>query len=106
MTTDLEIAFPMAEVEARLRCELIAAVKQASELGGAPWPQETDAPCAASIEIDSLVAVEILCAVEPVLRFELPPSVVRPGGYGSIDEAVEHLIPKIEREWRKRKGRG
>ena len=95
-------AFPAAEVEARLR--VIAAAEVEAGLSGTPWPQEAEAQSAVSVRVDSLVVVGILCAVEPVLEFELPESVVNDGGYRSVDQAVEHLMPGIER--RKRKGSG
>ena len=99
-------AFPAAEVEARLRDELIAAAKVEADLHGTPWPREAAAQRAVSIRVDSLVVVGILCAVEPTLEFELPESVVHAGGYRSVDQAIGHLMPRIEQEWRKRKGGG
>jgi hypothetical protein len=56
------------------------------------------------VDVDSLVVVSLLCTVEPHIGFELPESVVRTGGYKSVDAAVEHLLPRIEAEWKKRKG--
>lgn len=99
-------AFPKAEVEASLRQELIAAAKVEAELRGAPWPADAAAQGAASLRVDSLVVAGTLCAVEPVLGFELSGSVVRAGGYESVDQAVGRLIPGLEGEWRKRKGGG
>ena len=97
-------AFPSADVEACLRDELIAAAEIEADLRGMTWPREIAAQSAVSIHVDSLVVVGILCAIEPVLEFELPESVVRTGGYRSLDQAIGHLMPRIEREWRKRKG--
>jgi acyl carrier protein len=51
--------------------------------------------------IDSLVVVEVLLEVEPKVPFELPESLVRAGGYDSIDEVVQHLMPRLEKRWRK-----
>ena len=97
-------AFPAAEVEARLRGEMLEAAAMEAELHGAAWPDDASGKGSARVHIDSLVVVEILCAVEPVLGFELREGVVRAGGYWSVDQAVGHLIPRIEQEWRKRKG--
>jgi hypothetical protein len=58
----------------------------------------------AAVQVDSLVVVSILCAVEPIVGFELPDSVVRAGGYASVESALGHLLPRIEKEWMKRKG--
>jgi hypothetical protein len=46
------------------------------------------------------VCVEILCAVEPIIRIELPEKVVKAGGYGSMDNAI-----KTSSAHRKRNGR-
>ena len=99
-----EVAFPAAEVETCLRDELVAAAAMEAELHGTPWPAGVATISAVSIHIDSLVVVEILCAVEAVLGFELRQELVRAGGYWSVDKAVQHLMPRIEREWLKRKG--
>ena len=57
-------------------------------------------PCS----LDSLAVVDILCALDELVGFDLPDRVVRVGGYESIGEALEHLMPQIEKEWRKRYG--
>ena len=98
------VAFPAAKVEACLRDELLEAAAMEAELHGTPWPAEAMAKGAVSIHVDSLVVVEILCVVEPVLDIELREGVVRAGGYWSVDQAVGHLMPRIEKEWHKRKG--
>ena len=97
-------AFPRAQVEACLRFELTAAAEMEAGLRGLPWPQDASAQSTVSIHVDSLVVVGILCAVEPVLQLELPESVVRSGGYRSINQAIIHLLPGIQEEWRKRNG--
>ncbi len=60
--------------------------------GGAIGPQPV---------IDSLVVVEVLIELEPKVPFALPDSLVRAGGYESVDEVVQHLMPQLERRWRK-----
>lgn len=70
----------------------------------APWPQEADVQNAGSVRMDLLAAVGILCAVEPLQEFELSEAVVHAGGYWSVDQAVEHPMPGMEREWCKRNG--
>ena len=52
------------------------------------------------ISIDSLTAVEILCVLDEV-PFTVNESVVRPGGYSSIQDALTHLNERIEKQWRK-----
>lgn len=99
-------AFPAAKVESCLRNELLQAVEAAATLKGIRMLPGSAGRSAMSIQIDSLVVVELLCAVEPILNLELPDSVVRAGGYRSINEAVGHLMPRIEKEWQKHKGKG
>jgi hypothetical protein len=98
------VAFPKSAVEAGLRGELIEAVKIEASIRGIALPAAPDQIRKAAVQVDSLVVVSILCAVEPIVGFELPDSVVRAGGYISAESALEHLLPRIEKEWMKRKG--
>lgn len=98
------VAFPKSAVEAGLRGELIEAVKIEASIRGIALPAAADQIAKASVQVDSLVVVSILCAVEPIVGFELPDSVVRAGGYVSAESALGHLLPRIEKEWMKRKG--
>ncbi|MGB8275955.1 MAG: hypothetical protein WCF16_11895 [Alphaproteobacteria bacterium] len=99
-------AFPAAEVEACLRVELLHAVESAAALKGEQMPSGLEAQLTMPTQIDSLVVVELLFAVEPIVDFALKDTVVRAGGYRSIIEAVGHLIPRIEKEWQKHKSKG
>ena len=45
--------------------------------------------------VDSLVVVEVLVEVESIVNCALPVSLIRRGGYYSVDDAVGHLVPKI-----------
>lgn len=96
--------FPAGAVEACLRNELIDTIKSLAKIKGIVLPSNPAQIATKSIQIDSLVCVEILCAVEPILQVELPEKVVKSGGYGSIDAAIKYLIPRIEAEWKKQKG--
>jgi hypothetical protein len=49
--------------------------------------------------IDSLVVVEVLLELETKVPFDLPESLVRAGGYDSVDEVVQHLIRQVEKRW-------
>lgn len=97
-------AFPLAEVEACLRDELIETIKSMAKIKGISLPATTVQIAAASVQIDSLVCLEILCAVEPIVQFELPDKVVKAGGYESVDSAIKNLLPRIQAEWNKNKG--
>jgi acyl carrier protein len=105
-TVKSEVAslFPAEAVEHILREELAEAVVCEASLHGLPIPKSPTALASLLIEIDSLVVVDLLCAVEPTLGFELREDVVQVGGYRSINEAVSHLMPRIKRRWVKRKG--
>jgi hypothetical protein len=96
--------FPLAAVEAKLRDELIEAVKIEASIRGISLPTTPAQISKAAVPVDSLVVVSILCAVEPVVGFELPESVVRAGGYASVETALGHLLPRLEKEWAKKKG--
>jgi len=96
--------FPAAAVETDLRRELIECVRDEARTKGIALPATVTAIGATPFQIDSLVVVSVLCAVEPVLGFELSDSVVRTGGYGSVDQALAELVPRIRAEWEKRKG--
>jgi len=97
--------FPKAEVEARLRDELIKAVTAEASIKGLPLPATPTQVAVTPFQIDSLVVVSILCTIEPVVGFELPDSVVRAGGYVSIASALEDLLPRIEKLCTKKVGK-
>ena len=96
--------FPVVAVETSLRSELIEAVKAEAAMKGVALPASGAAVGATPFQVDSLVVVSILCTVEPIIGFELPDSVVRTGGYSSINEAMAQLLPRILAQWKKRKG--
>jgi hypothetical protein len=96
--------FPLAAVEAKLRDELVEAVKIEGSIRGMALPAAPADIAKASVHVDSLVVVSILCAVEPIVWFELSESLVRAGGYTSVDSALGQLLPRLEKEWTKKKG--
>jgi hypothetical protein len=96
--------FPGAAVEACLRAELIEIIKAEASLKDILLPTAALEIAGMPFEIDSLVVVSILCAVESIVGFELPNTVVRAGGYVSVESALECLLPQVEEQWIKRKG--
>lgn len=96
-------SFPMEVIETKLRDELIEAVKIEASIKGVPLPDMPAEIAKAAVHVDSLVALSILCTVEPIIGFELPDSMVRTGGYVSVERALEHLLLNLNKEWEKRK---
>ena len=43
--------------------------------------------------------VEVLIELEEQIRFMLPESLIRPGGYESVDEMVNDLMPRLKELW-------
>ncbi len=96
--------FPLAAVEAKLRDELIEAVKMGASIRGMSMPAAPAQIAKAPVHVDSLVVVSILCAIEPIVGFELPEGLVRAGGYTSAENGLGHLLPLLEIEWTRKKG--
>lgn len=97
-------SFPATRVAAVLHEEFVSAVAVEAELLEVLLPEESNDIAQMPFDIDSLLAIEILLAVEDLVGIELPSSVVKAGGYGSVDNAIETLLPKIEKHWKKHNG--
>lgn len=46
-------------------------------------------------EVDSLAVVTALIVMEGHLPCEVPPSVIRPGGYHSFEDMTQDMMPKL-----------
>jgi hypothetical protein len=101
-TTRRSVTFPTAAVEAALRALLRASVLRELELHGMAIPAPGQDLNGLSVEIDSLEVVDLLCDLDGILGFEVGEGVVKAGGYGTIDQAIADLLPKLFREWQKR----
>lgn len=99
-------AFPKSAVIKALVDELLEVARTEAQLRGIPFPNDQSGALKMPIPLDSLSVVDTLCAVEPVVGFELRESLVRTGGYNSIEEATDHLLPRIEKVWVKKKTKG
>lgn len=110
MSSDLSLKastktlFPATEIRACLQAELIRVVESHAEILEIPLPTAPAAIIMTPFSIDSLDAVEILCKVDELVGFDLPQTIVHTGGYDSIEHAIHHLMPGIEKAWLKRKG--
>jgi acyl carrier protein len=92
--------FPGAEVEACIR-EALAdqAADQAVLRPGRATTATSVAPRPWEPEIDSLVVVEVICAVEELLGIEISATFSPKGGYDSVDACVDDLMSEAKTAW-------
>lgn len=88
-------AFPAAAVEACIRDEL---QRQADGQALTRLPKPSDQPNWEP-EIDSLVVVEIICAVEELLNVTLPEDLTPRGGYESVEDCIADLMAAASSSW-------
>jgi len=103
-TTEAETAtaFPAGEIESCIRDYLASEGETQAKLhGGGKASGGSGGSVGPQPVIDSLVVVSVLCAVEPMVPFKLPESIVKAGGYESVEEVIQHIMPKLEKRWRK-----
>jgi hypothetical protein len=103
-TKPVLLTFPTADVESCLLAELIEVATAEAQVRGIELPKDPALMVKMSIRMDSLSVVDTLCAVEPAMGFELKDSLVRTGGYASVQAAFEHLMPKLEKAWKQKHG--
>jgi hypothetical protein len=88
-------AFPAAAIEACIREELQrqadsqALLRPARPAGGPKWEPE----------VDSLVVVEIICAVEDLLGASMPDTFTPRGGYDSVEDCVADVMTAAGAVW-------
>jgi hypothetical protein len=85
-TTQTIPPYPATAVAAVMQEELLRAVRSRFRRKGQPLPIADDDVVLRAVEIDSLKVTE---------------SVVKAGGYGSIEAAVKHVVSRIETRWNK-----
>jgi hypothetical protein len=100
-TTSIPTVFPKAALESALRACLLESVQATAEVKGIALPADAPSQCASQVHLDSLEVVSLLCEVEGVVGFDLEDALVRSGGYVSVDDALEHLLPRIHEAWKK-----
>lgn len=97
--------FPKAAVLAALIAELIQVATSEAAFRKIQMPSDPAQVLKVAVPMDSLTVVDAICAIETILKFELKDSTVRTGGYSSIQEALDHLMPRVELAWvKKNKG--
>lgn len=85
--TSSNAGFPRAEVERRLRAQLDQVARDA-EVTRPDWEPL----------LDSQRVVGTVVVLEDLFPVKLPPDrVVKKGGYGSVDEAIQDMVSRIER---------
>ena len=94
-------AYPAAAVAAVMQEELLRAIRSRYRRKGKPLPKTDDEIVILTVEIDSLTVVELLSSLDDILPFKVTECVVKAGGYGSIAEAVKHVVGRIEKKWAK-----
>jgi len=92
--------FPTAEVEACIKDALaVQASDQAVLRPGRATTATPVAPRSWEPEIDSLVVVEVICAVEELLGIEIPATFSPKGGYDSTEACVNDLMSEARAAW-------
>jgi acyl carrier protein len=84
--------FPTKDVEACIRDTL-------DEQLGVQAVLRPRAPSACEPEIDSLVVVEIILAIEELLGLSLPPTFAPRGGYDNVEACVADLLAETRAAW-------
>lgn len=84
--------FPAREVEICIREALEA--EQAAQTLLRPKLASACEP-----EVDSLVVIELICAIEELLGVTLPTSFAPRGGYGDVEACVSDLIAQTRGVW-------
>ena len=91
-------AFPAAHVEACIRDALAGqAADQAVMRPGRA--AQSSVSRSWEPEIDSLVVVEVICAVEELLGIDLPATFCPKGGYDSAQACINDLISEARAAW-------
>ena len=91
--------YPASAVAAVMRQELLRAVPSRFRRKGQPLLAADHELVLLTVEIDSLTVVELLSNLDDILPFKVTESVVKAGGYGSIEAAVKHVVSRIEAKW-------
>jgi hypothetical protein len=91
--------FPVDDVTEALIDELLLIAKDEAQVRGLALPSDRPGMMATAVPMDSLSVVATLVAVEKHIGFELKESIVRTGGYDSVQAAIDHLVPRIQVAW-------
>jgi hypothetical protein len=92
-------AFPAAQVEACIRDALAHQAADQAILRPHPSTPGVVPSPSWEPEVDSLVAVEIICSVEEMLGLKLPATFSPRGGYDSAEACVNDLMSQAQVVW-------
>jgi hypothetical protein len=98
-STKVVPAYPATGVASLIREELLDAIRKTYKRKGLPLPSDDASVLTLPIEIDSHTVVEALPVLDDILPFKVTESVVKAGGYDSIDGAVKHVAGRVEKKW-------
>jgi hypothetical protein len=98
--------YPANVVADVLRDALVKATRSVFRRKGLGLPSADSDVVDLAQEVDSLIVVELLSKLDGVLPFRVTESVVKPGGYGSIAAAVQHVVGRIKSKWDKHQAGG
>jgi hypothetical protein len=98
-----EAAFDEHKVRSALQARLVEFVRDDAIRTELDLPEDDQELLTTAVSIDSLSADESLCAVDEILSFKIGQCVVRAGGYESIQQALDHMVPRVRAESEKRK---
>jgi acyl carrier protein len=94
------VVFPTTEVEACIRDALADQAADQAVLRPARAPTATPgAQRPWEPEIDSLVVVEVICAIEELLGIEIPATFAPKGGYDSAEACISDLMSEAKAVW-------
>jgi acyl carrier protein len=93
--------YPATSIGSVMQEELLRAVRSRFRRKAQALPIDDNKLVVLAVEIDSLTVVELLSALDDVLPFKVTESVVKAGGYGSIEAAVKNVVGLIETKWNK-----
>ena len=93
------VVFPVAELEACIRDALADQAADQAILRPGRAATATPAPRSWEPEIDSLVVVEVICAVEELLGIEISATVSPRGGYDSAEACINDLMSEAKAAW-------